>query len=182
MTLMTRFTRLFKADIHAVLDSIEEPDLLLRQSIREMEEVVFQDQQTLKTLGLKREQLEKRLSDLDRSAQEIAQQLDLCLDSNNDVLARTLLRRKLEAKGFQKHLTGRLNDTCDTIERTRARIKEHQPQLDSMQQKLEMLAQQNTLDPIGDGYAVSDYSCNFSIREEDIEVALLQEKQRRKPS
>ena len=38
MALINRVTRLFKADIHAVLDQIEEPEQLLRQAVRDMEE------------------------------------------------------------------------------------------------------------------------------------------------
>ena len=38
MALITRVARLFRADLHAVLDRIEEPDVLLKQAVREMEE------------------------------------------------------------------------------------------------------------------------------------------------
>ncbi len=38
MALITRVSRLFQADFHAVLDRIEEPEVLLRQAVREMEE------------------------------------------------------------------------------------------------------------------------------------------------
>ena len=40
MALINRMSRLFTADVHAVLDRIEEPDVLLRQAIREMEEAL----------------------------------------------------------------------------------------------------------------------------------------------
>ena len=38
MPLVDRVARLFRADLHAVMDRIEEPDVLLRQALREMEE------------------------------------------------------------------------------------------------------------------------------------------------
>ena len=41
MALINRVTQLFKADFHAVLDRIEEPEQLLRQSIRDMEDVLL---------------------------------------------------------------------------------------------------------------------------------------------
>ena len=40
MALINRMSRLFTADVHAVLDRIEEPEALLKQAIREMEEEV----------------------------------------------------------------------------------------------------------------------------------------------
>ena len=45
MVLISRISRLFRADLHAVLDRIEEPEALLRQAIREMEELLAQDEQ-----------------------------------------------------------------------------------------------------------------------------------------
>ena len=38
MALIKRLSRLFAADLHAVLDQIEEPEALLKQAVREMEE------------------------------------------------------------------------------------------------------------------------------------------------
>ena len=50
MALVTRLSRLFQADFHAVLDRIEEPDLQLRQAVREMQFALDQDQQRLQLL------------------------------------------------------------------------------------------------------------------------------------
>ena len=43
MALITRVSRLFQADLHAVLDRIEEPEVLLKQAVREMEEELARD-------------------------------------------------------------------------------------------------------------------------------------------
>ena len=48
MALITRVGRLFRADLHAVLDRVEEPEVLLRQAIREMEEELAEDRQRLR--------------------------------------------------------------------------------------------------------------------------------------
>ena len=45
MALITRVSRLFQADFHAVLDRIEDPEALLRQAVREMEEELAHDEQ-----------------------------------------------------------------------------------------------------------------------------------------
>ena len=44
MTLITRLGRLFRADMHAVLDGLEEPTMLLRQAVRDMEDVLAGEQ------------------------------------------------------------------------------------------------------------------------------------------
>ena len=48
MALITRLSRLFQADMHAVLDKIEEPELLLKQAIREMEESITTDERQIR--------------------------------------------------------------------------------------------------------------------------------------
>ncbi len=65
MALITRVSRLFQADFHAVLDRIEEPDVLLRQAVREMEEELARDEQRSKLLQHELRQLINRATDLD---------------------------------------------------------------------------------------------------------------------
>ena len=67
MTLITRLSRLFRADFHAVLDRIEEPETLLRQAIREMEEeIACQEQAMAERLDGARTELYNLLTDLSR--------------------------------------------------------------------------------------------------------------------
>ena len=66
MALITRVSRLFRADLHAVLDRIEEPDVLLRQAVREMEEALARDEQRLKALNYERVQLLSRESEIEQ--------------------------------------------------------------------------------------------------------------------
>ena len=64
MALITRLSRLFQADFHAVLDRIEEPDIQLKQAIREMQIELQQNEQRLALLQHEAEQL----SNLSRSS------------------------------------------------------------------------------------------------------------------
>ena len=73
MALITRIGRLFSADLNAVLDRIEEPDVLLKQALREMEEDLQRDAQQLKLyikenslLALKSEELSKSIEQFDQ--------------------------------------------------------------------------------------------------------------------
>ena len=44
MTLINRMSRLFKADVHGILDQLEDPAIALKQAIREMEIQVLDDE------------------------------------------------------------------------------------------------------------------------------------------
>ena len=73
MALINRVTRLFRADLHAVLDRIEEPDALLKQAIREMEEALDHNEQQLKVLSHEMSQLSIRYSELEQNLEDLEQ-------------------------------------------------------------------------------------------------------------
>ena len=67
MALITRLSRLMRADLHAVLDRVEEPEVLLRQALREMQEELARDQQRQRLLGRERDQLDARAAELEQA-------------------------------------------------------------------------------------------------------------------
>jgi phage shock protein A len=173
MALVTRISRLFQADFHAVLDRIEEPDLQLRQALREMQYALEQDQQRLQLLLHEMEQLDKATAVAGDRLQALDEELDICLAANKDDLARDLIRRKLMLDRQLQASTER-SASLQRQSRSLARqVEEQTQQLTSMQQKLELLV--NNLEQPGDaGLATVD-----TVRNEEIEIALLREKQRR---
>ena len=173
MALVTRLSRLFQADFHAVLDRIEEPDLQLRQAVREMQLALEQDQQRLKLLQHEAAQLDKSIGDGDRSLQNFDEELDICLSAKKDDLARDLIRRKLAAEKHVQALRSQAESVAAQIESLTRQLDEQEQQLVSMKQKLELLVTDDahmTPGNLGHGDA---------IRNEEIEIALLREKERR---
>lgn len=178
MALITRLSRLFRADIHAVLDRIEEPDVLLRQAVREMEEALVQDEKYLKVLRHETERMLAREMDLDRSLREIEAELDLCFDSGREDLARTLIKRKLEAQRFRAFLSRKREVSEKTAAALKTRIEENRVRLDGMRQKTEVLTEDRAARHTENGFGVPD----IAVRDEDVEVAFLGEKQKRSRS
>lgn len=176
MALITRLSRLFEADFHAVLDRIEEPDLQLKQAVREMQFALDQDRQRLKLLQHEADQLARETSTVVENLRAFDEELDTCLAAKKDDLARDLVRRKLAAdKQLQalKHQSA----SVEAQQRQRAaEIEEQSQQLTSMKQKLELLVSEDAA-AAGGEFANAD-----SIRNEEIEIALLREKQRRAES
>lgn len=173
MALVTRLSRLFQADFHAVLDRIEEPDLQLRQAVREMQLALDQDQQRLKLLQHEAAQLDKSIIDIDNCLQVHDEELDICLAAKKDDLARDLVRRKLAAEKHVQALRTQADSVASQIESLGRQLEEQEQQLVSMKQKLELLvADEERLVP---GSVVH----GDAIRSEEIEIALLREKERR---
>lgn len=175
MALITRVSRLFRADIHAVLDRIEEPDVLLRQAVREMEEALARDEQRINVLTREHEQLVSRHRDIQQSLEGLEAELDVCFDSGKEDLARALIRRRLEAQRYTRFLARRHETLGTTLAELRDRVRENRARLESMRQKAELLAEDDTPACHEETWAASD----TSVRDADVEVAFLRERQKR---
>lgn len=178
MALINRVSRLFRADLHAVLDRIEEPDVLLRQAVREMEEALAGDERQAKILQHELGQFDSRTQDIEQKLAEIANELEVCFDAGKDDLARVLIRRRLEAQRYQKFLSRKRVTLIDSIDTLNARLDEQRTQLDSMRQKAELLVADNNAENREDFWTTPD----FTVRDEEVEVAFLGALQARRQS
>jgi len=175
MPLITRVSRLFRADLNAVLDRIEEPDVLLRQAVREMEEELACDEQRFKVLSHEHAQLATRESDIGHSLRDIEEELDVCFESEKDDLARSLIKRKLEAERLLTLLLRKRESLEETLSGLKRRLDENRARLESMRQKAELLTDDNASKRAEDCWAIPD----VTVHDHDVEVAFLREKQKR---
>jgi phage shock protein A len=176
MALVTRLSRLFQADFHAVLDRIEEPDLQLRQAVREMQFALDQDQQRLKLLQHETAQLDKTSASTAASLNNFDEELDICLAAKKDELARDLIRRKLVAEKQMQALQQQSVSIKSQRQALDQQIDEQNQQLTSMKQKLELLVSEDEC------FESGNFNHADTIRSEEVEIALLREKERRAKS
>ena len=176
MALVTRLSRLFQADFHAVLDRIEEPDLQLRQAVREMQYALEQDRQRLQLLQHEAQQLQNTAAQNDSRLSCLDEELDLCLAAGQEDLARDLVRRKLVLEKQVQAATERHQQLDRQLHALDKQVEEQSQLLLDMQQKLELLVSCDDA-PVSPAYTFDD-----RIRDEEIEIALLREKNRRAKS
>src|SRR5919109_723533 len=98
MTLIQRMTRLFKADLHGILDCLEEPEEVVKQTVRDMEEALANKEQTLTALHAALQRLAAEEAELVRAARDIENNIDVCFQAGNEALAKTFLRKRLETE------------------------------------------------------------------------------------
>lgn len=184
MALITRISRLFKADFHAVLDQIEEPEQLLRQAIRDMEDDLAQAEQRTALCAHDQDALAARRSELESAIADIDTELDLCFESGKDDLARGLVRKKLEAERLTKRLDSKCAANEQYLAEQRRLLDENTATLESLRQKAELLSQRTPLH--GDGGSEFDdlawMAREMSVGDDEIEIALLREKNLRSAS
>jgi phage shock protein A len=173
MALINRMSRLFTADVHAVLDRIEEPDVLLKHAVREMEDELARSELAVRTLTHEHDTLGERQRKTQAVLAELGEQLDVCFASGNEDLARKVLKRRLETERLERHVAERRASVDKELAARRAALDEQREQLDVMRQKAELL----TATGAGDSA-----NAEFAVGDAEVEVALLRERQKRQPS
>ena len=179
MTLITRLGRLFRADIHAVLDGLEEPTMLLRQAVRDMEEVLTGEQAAHDQLAAEVQRLAGALDDSRSQLAALDEELSLCLAADKDALARDLVRRKLETTRHETQLMERQHAYHDAQRRSEAQLNEHRQRLASLRAQA-ALHERASVVTGADG--ASGWAASAPVSDAEIEVALLRERQRRAQS
>jgi phage shock protein A len=182
MALITRISRLFSADFHAVLDRIEEPELLLKQAIREMEEELAKSEQRIRWLQQEQHQLSVKEDDIEQALSSLDEEMDICFASGKDELARKLVKRKLEAQLQLKRVNLRHRDGGNTLAELQTAVTEHHAQLDIMRQKAELLIERSEPGVSIPGWQGESVARESAIRDEEVELAFLREQQRRSQS
>jgi phage shock protein A len=182
MALMTRMTRLFRADAHAVLDRLEEPATLLRQAVREMEAATEEDARQRRRIDRRHTRLLARQAELDDAVATATHELDVCFDAGNETLARGLVRRRLEAQRLRAALDRHLESVETELAALDARLEENRARLGAMRQKAELFAAEEAPVDDDDAWLERDFGRTLRVGDDEVEVAFLQERQRRMPS
>ena len=171
MAIINRLARLFKADFHAVLDHIEEPELQLKQSIREMDEQLQTHQSDIRRLTLKSDEFSKRKMNAQTLLEKTNREITVCLEGGNDGLAKGLIRRKLETKAIIHSLNNEIENIKTQIDILKKESDEFSSVLNNMQQKAALMTSQ----PVSSKVTGDDF---LQVNDSDVEIALLHEKQR----
>jgi phage shock protein A len=167
-------SRLFTADVHAVLDRIEEPDVLLKHAVREMEEELARGEQRVRALAHEHDTLGERQRKTVAMLAELQLEVDVCFDNDNEELARKIIKRRLETERLERQVVERRAALAKELAELRAAVEEQREQLDVMRQKAELLATTAS----GDDFRSGD----FAVGDAEVEVAYLRERQKRQRS
>jgi len=178
MTLIQRMTRFLKADLHGLLDGLEDPEEVVKQTIRDMEEALERKEQTLTALHATLQRLTAEEQEAGRAAREINHHIDLCFEAGNEALARNFVRKRLETERQAR-------DVARAVEETQARraalentITAQREQLAAVVQQLNryMATRQRQASTTS---AFTPGQSGTVLTDDEVEVAFLDEKRRR---
>jgi len=189
MALINRISRLFKADFHAVLDRVEEPEALLKQAMRDMEDELASTEQRIGLRTHEQQAMSLHKTELQSAIAEFDTELDLCFESGRDKLAKTQIKKKLEAERLLKRITTKYSANKVYLNEQQTMLEENSTTLASLRQKAELFAHRSSAhgstvhaDTSSGFDSVAWMSRELTIDDDEIEIAYLREKNLRNAS
>ncbi len=184
MALINRISRLFRADFHAVLDQIEEPEALLKQAIRDMEDDLANTERSIALYVHDQDAMSVRKNELESSVADIDAQLDLCFESKEDALAKNLIKKKLEAERVLKRLNAKHAANGQYLDEQQTMLSENQATLEGLRQKAELFAQRVPAHTSGSSEFddIAWMAREMTVGDDEVEIAYLREKSIRSAS
>lgn len=137
MTIITRMIRLFKADIHGVMDQIEDQGRLIKQHLRDMEASLLQKETTLKKMVLTIEHAQQAFKKGQKECDNLEADLDVAIKKEKDDIARMLIKKL-------RPLTHIQSERSNHIEVLNREIAEFKENLDQQRLQYEQLKQKAT--------------------------------------
>lgn len=180
MAFFNRLSRWFRADLHALLDRMEEPGPLLRQALREMDEALAQSAHQLAALERELQQAQRRRELLATRIRTVSEELELCFGANQAQLLRPLMRRKLEAERLAAQVQESVRQLESEHERRQVQLSTQQQQLAELRAQVLLIDEHAVTCAVASGAAATGGLAESSgVSETDVDLALLREQQRR---
>lgn len=139
MRLLQRLTNIVSANVSDLVDHLEDPERMLRQSIRDMEstvDVAFHSAAGVIAAG---HLLERQIASRQVEIERITARAQRAAQTGNDSLARSCLMQRREQQTILQALTSQLATTHDAECRLRKRLETLRHRLDDAKCQLQTL-------------------------------------------
>jgi phage shock protein A len=178
MGIMTRIVRIFKADIHGVMDQLEDKELLLKQYLRDMEAALTKKETRLGKMKTARNQARQEQAKYTLEIEKLEQDLSVAIKKEKDDIARLLIKKLKPLSRLRDGLQSHTDTLDQEIAGFKDCISKQRLQYDQLKHRsTEFLyrVEQNQWEKVHSTFSPGTLSEVFS--DEEIELELLQRKE-----
>ncbi len=171
MGIMTRFIKLCKADIHGVMDQLEDKDLLLRQSLREMEEELGRKQAEYDKMIASNSRMKQEFGKYSEEIEKSEKDLATAIEKDRDDIAKFIIRKLKPVVSHKEELGRRIETMDDEISGFKECLETQQRQYEQVRLKSEAFFRKKE-HAKWDGKFSGIVQCAASMEPSDEEVEL----------
>lgn len=178
MGIMTRILRLCKADVHGVMDQLEDKGLLLKQYLREMETSLWHKEQHLDALTLRQSRLTSQVVRHGEEMDKLERDLTLALKKKKDDIARMLIRKRRALETASLHLKEQVETTTHEKSQLAETLAGQRLQYETLKAKADIYCRKATdrLFETASHQSVGTFYADNTI-DEEVELELLERKE-----
>ena len=125
-----RISDILKSNINEMLDRAEEPDKMIRQMVRDMEEAVGKATASVGTAVANHKRLERQFNDKQSQTAEWQRKAERAVEAGEDALARRALERKAVFAKAAEDLAPAVEESRQTAEQLREQLRELKTKLE----------------------------------------------------
>ncbi len=178
MGITTRLIRIFKADIHGVMDQFEDKGLLLKQYLRDMQDALSEKETCLKQVTVARTQAQRDDENYGLEIEKLEHDLTIAFRKDRDDIARLLIKRIIPLKKLRKRVRQQFDNLDREITAMKDGIDQQRIQYEDLKHRSRQYihrADQTVWEKAGTIFDPGDVSDDLS--NEEIELELLQRKE-----
>jgi len=139
MNIFQRISKLVTANINHLLDQAEDPEVMVKQLIRDMEESIIElRRETVKAVA-RQKQLEKQIEMAKNRTKELESKAALALENNDEAFAREILAKKLEVQESLATMQEELRISSRTADQMKSDLTKLEDQVQLARRKKEEL-------------------------------------------
>jgi len=183
MGIATRIVKIFKADIHGVMDQLEDQGLLLKQYLREMEEALHQKKARLAKKMALRNQTQKEHHKYDQQYRALDHDLTVAVEKGKDDIARMLIRKTKSLESLCSEFVDQMATLDDEISQFKEHLSKQRLQYEQLKirsieyfHRTEMRVRENDI------LEIMPNSIPGELSEDEIELELLKRKEALNPN
>jgi phage shock protein A len=135
MGILTRVVRIFKADVHGVMDQLEDRELLLKQHLRDMAQALNLREVKLNKLLASRKQAQQEHDKYQQQSQALEQDLAVAIHKNKDDIARMLIRKIKPLDSLREEIAERIKNLDEEISYCRDHLDQQRLQYDRLKHR-----------------------------------------------
>jgi phage shock protein A len=178
MALFARMIRLCKADLHGVMDQMENQELLLKQHLRDMQAALMQKEAKLKHICRARDQARREYEKADKECDRLEKDLVIALKNDKDDMSRMLIKKLKPLTGIQTDRREHTDRLTEEIRQHRAIIEQQRLQYGQLQQKAREYFHRSEQQRWEDFASTAQAGfTSYDLSDEEIEMELMQRKE-----
>ena len=135
MAILSRIIQLFKADIHGVMDQIEDQGLLLKQHLRDMQESLTTTEMKLKKMRSALDQAQQDYQNGEKETGNLEQELQVAIKKDRDDIARMLIKKLKPLNRLQAERRNQIARLSHEIDQFKAHFDQQRIQYEQLRLK-----------------------------------------------